>query len=275
MKQLVAVLGRGIVDASEPIVTADDAGLVRGDGCFDATLIGGDKRVWDVDEHLARFVRSCERLALPIPDVDAWQKLIDEAVAAWDGGEAALKIVTTRGPEHGGCPTAFLTITAVTQKLIAERDGIHVITLDRSYASDAFADAPWLLGGVKTLSYAINAAAKREASARSADDVIFTSSDGYVLEAPTAAVIWQRGDHFYSTPHGATGILGSISQAKVFRSLGGRADYRLGTPDDLLAADGIWLVSSVRGTAPLLSLDGRLVTHSAERTAFVRSLNGF
>ena len=36
---LVAVLGRGVVDADEPVVTADDLGLTRGDGCFDSVRV--------------------------------------------------------------------------------------------------------------------------------------------------------------------------------------------------------------------------------------------
>ena len=36
---LVAVLGRGVVGSDEPLVTADDLGLTRGDGCFDSARV--------------------------------------------------------------------------------------------------------------------------------------------------------------------------------------------------------------------------------------------
>ena len=57
-RQLVAVLGRGVVPSGDPIATADDVGLVRGDGCFDAMRVldrGGVAEVENLDQHLARF----------------------------------------------------------------------------------------------------------------------------------------------------------------------------------------------------------------------------
>lgn len=280
-EQLVAILGRGILGAATGVASADDAGLVRGDGCFDATLIQPTPEgllVWDLDEHLDRFARSCALMALPTPDLDAWRSLIDQTVAAWQGGEAALKLVVTRGPEHGDGATSFLTITELSAAVASQRRGITAVTLGRGYPADAFAHAPWLLGGAKTLSYAVNVAAKREATARGADDVIFTSYDGYTLEAPTAAVVWLAGDTLCSTPHGATGILPSVSQAKVFRhapDVGLRAEYRLAAPADLIASDGVWLVSSVRGTAPVLTLDSATIRHDERVTEVVRGLHGF
>ena len=48
---------------------------------------------------------------------------------------------------------------------------------------------PWLLAGAKTLSYAVNMAALRHAERHGAGDVIFVSSDGYVLEGPRSTVV--------------------------------------------------------------------------------------
>ena len=38
-EQVVAVLGRGVVPRDTPLLVADDLGLTRGDGCFDACRV--------------------------------------------------------------------------------------------------------------------------------------------------------------------------------------------------------------------------------------------
>lgn len=78
--------------------------------------------------------------------------------------------------------------------------------------------APWLLLGAKTLSYAVNMAALREAHRRGADDAIFLSSDGFVLEAPTASLILRFDDRFV-TPAPNGGILHGTTQLSVYEYL--------------------------------------------------------
>lgn len=277
--QLLAVLGVGVVDAAAPLVVADDLGLTRGDGCFDAARVvvdGDGKRVDHLDAHLARFACSCAALELARPDLDAWKALIAEALAAWDRpGEATLKLVVTRGPEHlPSTETAYLTITPSAAAL----GPLTVATLSRGHASDAFRDAPWLLGGVKTLAYAVNVAARREAARRGVDDVLFVSTDGYCLEGPTSSLVVAFGDGYATTPTGATGVLASVTTQVVVDAL--RADgvefvERLIGLDELAHADGAWLMSAVRGVCPIVTLDGRPMPSDAVRTGLLQRLAGF
>lgn len=279
----MAVLGRGVVPTGAPIATADDVGLVRGDGCFDAMRVldrGGVAEVENLDEHLARFGRSAATLGLPF-DRSAWQAVIDEAVAAWSlTPEAVLKTVLTRGAESNpSVPTGFLTITELSlDSMRGAREGISVRLLDRGYASDAFTDAPWLLGGVKLLSYAVNSAAKRAAEASGDDDALFTSSDGYALEGPTSAVIVRRGERLITTPTGATGILDSVTGRQVFARAAGEGvatAHALVPVTDLFEADGVWLASSIRGVCPVTRLDGRALAVDADWSARMAAWGGF
>lgn len=282
-EQIVAVVGRGVIDTSAPLATADDLGLTRGDGCFDATLcrrLGGQVRLEDLDAHLARLDRSAAILEIAdAPAREAWLATIDAATAAWTGEQATLKMILTRGLESSdGAPTAFLTITEVTPVLRAKRTGNRVATLARGYSSDAFVDTPWLLGGAKTLSYAVNQAAKREAARRGADDVLFVSSDGFALEGPTSTLVWLDGDGaLVTTPADGTGILPSLTLAKLFATppAGLTPVYRLATPEQIAAGGGAWLLSSIVGVAPITHLDGRELVLNAEVDAAIRQATGF
>ncbi len=140
--------------------------------------------------------------------------------------------------------------------------------LDRGYRHDVERTSPWLLAGAKTLSYAVNRSVMREAARRGADDVIFVSSDGYVLEGPNSSVVIRRGGTFFA-PGIELGILDGTTQANVFKylqSLGCSVDHELSTPERLHEADAIWLVSSVRHAAPVRELDGEPFPVDAELT---------
>jgi 4-amino-4-deoxychorismate lyase len=274
---LLAVLGRGVVDPATPVVAADDEGFTRGDGCFEGCRIV-DGTVAKLDAHLARMARSAAALDLPF-DVGTWRAFVTDCVGAWtEPGEAALKLVLSRGPA-GGAPLGLLYVSPLPADYPRQRrDGIAVATLIRGTASSAYTDTPWLLGGVKTLSYAVNMAGQREARRRGADDAIFVSSDGLVLEAPTSSVVWAAGGTLHTTPLGGTGILGGTTQALLFAraaDAGWKTTDAFATVDGLLAADSCWLVGTVRGPVDVVRIDGVARARDAGRTAAIRSLCGF
>ena len=276
-RNVVAVLGTGVVDPTAPVVPADDAGVTRGDGCFEGCRLR-DGAVDKLDAHLARMTRSAAALEIPF-DATAWRALIAEAVDAWsEPGEAAVKLLLTRGPV-GGTPTGFVSIGPLPADYPRlRREGLRVITLSRGVPADAFADSPWLLGGVKSLSYAVNMAAQREAARRGADDVIFVSADGVVLEAPTSAVVWWDGQRLHTTPTGPTGILASTTQRLLFErasDAGWRTAQTAASVDELHAAEVIWLVASVRGPVDIVELDGTSRSRVPDVDAEIRRLAGF
>jgi len=253
---LVSLLDGRLVPSTAPLLRPDDAGVIRGDGIFETTLVvGGIPR--DLDEHLERLGASAKMTDLVLPDAEAWQPGIAAVLGAWTGSDMVLRLIATRGPDHEG-PTCYVTGATVSE--IAERqrtEGVRTLLLDRGFSGSAAAAAPWLLAGAKTLSYAVNMAALRHAAAHDADDVIFVGSDGAVLEAPTASVVIARGHTLLTPP--VAGVLAGITVLRLFRAArqaGWTTAFQPLVPADLAAADGVWLASSVRLLAPVLSIDG-------------------
>jgi 4-amino-4-deoxychorismate lyase len=280
---LLAILGVGLVAPDTPVLRADDAGVTRGDGCFEGcrvvTSVDGTSAVDKLDAHLARMRRSAVALGIEF-DEAAWRALITQATAAWtDPGEAAMKLVLTRGSPPDNTPAGLLTINPLPEDYPRQRrEGIRVVTLTRGTTSTAFADAPWLLGGVKTLSYAVNMAALREAQRRGADDVIFLSADGRVLESPVSSVVWCRDRTLHTTPLGPSGILGGTTQQLLFERAPA-AGWTIATTeaciDELHAAEAVWLIGSVRGPVEVIELDGRRREPAPGPLAEARRLCGF
>lgn len=285
---------------------ADDLGILRGDGVFEA-LLALHGAPWHLEEHLTRLQRSAEMVDLDVPSIASWRAAVTAALAAWSRpGEATVRLVATRGPEEGGAPTTYVLVTPVSAAITRERrEGITVQTLERGLVDHAPQRAPWLLLGAKTLSYAMNMAAKRWVHQHGVDDALFvsapwlgrertdmgrtpegavgeppvgTSADAFdvggggldphggaspgaamVLEAPTAALVIARGNVLLSPPR-SLGILPSITLDMLFanaRAAGWDAHFAPLSLDDVHAADGAWLVSSIRLAARIRELDGR------------------
>jgi 4-amino-4-deoxychorismate lyase len=250
-------LGHDLVDPDQPVIRALDLAVTRGDGVFE-TISTGHGRPQALASHLARLERSAALLDLPAPDLGAWSAAILDAVAAIDPvPEGYVKAVLSRGVEGTAVPTGWAYADVAPDHTTARTTGIHVVLLDRGLRRDVGRTSPWLLAGAKTLSYAVNRAALREAAKRSADDVVFVSSDGFLLEGPTANLVILR-DGRLLTPRLDAGILPGTTQADLFDwapSRGLAVDYRDLQPRDLLDAEAAWLVSSVRHAAPVRAVD--------------------
>ena len=247
------------VGPDEPVVTAFDQGLGRGDGVFESVLVTGG-RTPHLDAHLARLHRSAALLDLPHPGEDAVRALVAAIVADWPADvDGACRVFLTRGLGEGAPPTLLALLAPVPAETIRQRDeGIAVVTLSLGIPADFRTTAPWLLGGAKTLSYAVNMAAQRHAHAVGADDVVFTSLEGRLLEGPTSTVVWAADGRLH-TPPVETGILAGTTQARLFARAGDDGwptAVTPGTVEDLRAADAVWLLSGIRGAAPVTRLDG-------------------
>ncbi|HVQ83271.1 MAG TPA: aminodeoxychorismate lyase, partial [Mycobacterium sp.] len=175
-----------------PLLHADDLAAVRGDGIFE-TLLVRDGGACLVESHLQRLTQSAKLTDLPPPDLPSWRRAIDMATRQWAAGtadEGAMRLIYTRGREIGSAPTTYVMVNPVPERVTAvRRDGLAAITLDRGLPAKAADAMPWLLASAKTLSYAVNMAALRHAARQGAGDVIFVSSEGYILEGPRSTVV--------------------------------------------------------------------------------------
>jgi len=265
---VVVTLDGQLHDPQAPLLHADDLAVVRGDGIFETLLVRGGRPCL-LESHLARLTHSAHLLDLPAPDLPRWRAAVAIAVQRWlaDGGdEGVLRLVYSRGRESAtdATGTAYATIGQVPARVAdVRRNGVAALTLQRGLPADGIDAMPWLLAGAKTLSYALNMAALRHAERHGAGDVIFVSTDGHILEGPRSTVVIAK-----SAPDGRTCLLtpppwypilrGTTQQAlfEVARNKGYDCDFQALKPADLVAAQGVWLVSSITLAARVRTLDG-------------------
>lgn len=254
------------VPAGEPSLQATELSATRGDGVFE-TLGVLDGCPQAVDSHFWRLANSAAILELPAPNLEQWRVAMKIAGAALPSEQqGGIKLVLSRGVEGTGAPTGWLIASVADDDFSNRTVGWKVVTLDRGYRHDLSEHAPWLLPGAKTLSYAVNMAALREAERRGAENAIFVSSDGYVMEAPQSTVLLRRGNTLV-TPKTDIGILPGTTQISVFalaEQWGLVTEDRLVAVDELLDSDGVWLLSSVKLATPITAVDGNPIAVDRE-----------
>ncbi len=272
---VIVTLDGEVHSPATPLLHADDLAVVRGDGVFETLLVRGGGACL-VESHLQRLTQSAKLMDLPQPDLPSWRHAIAVATRQWAAGtadEGAMRLIYSRGRESGSAPTAYVMVNAVPERVAAvRRDGLAAITLDRGLPATGTDAMPWLLAGAKTLSYAVNMAALRHAARQAAGDVIFISSEGYILEGPRSTVVIAAesetgtgGNPCLLTPPPWYPILRGTTQQALFevaRAKGYDCDYRALRVADLHAAQGIWLISSMTLAARVHTLDGRRLPRS-------------
>jgi 4-amino-4-deoxychorismate lyase len=265
----VVATGPGVVDGARPGGPARpaldplDLALVRGDAVFEALRTYGG-RPFRLREHLDRLAGSAAALELPLPGGLEELALRAVAVAEAGGGDAVLRLICTRGPEvppgtgEGG-PAAFAICTEIPASFETERArGLRLVLLTTAADPLVRAASPWLLPGVKSISYATNMAAQRTARARGADDAVLVGLGGELLEAPTASLWWRSGQTLF-TPSLDLGILAGITRAvlaDLAPTLGLKVLEGVYTAEDLASADEAFLSSSTREVMPVVEVDG-------------------
>jgi len=236
-----------------------DLGLTRGDGIFETVGISHG-RVHAVDEHLRRFARSAGILDLPEPNAALFRAAVELGIRELQPGdrEAYCKYVLTRGIEGTDQPTGWAYLDFNPDWTTQRTEGIAVVLLSRGYPLDVQTASPWLLQGAKTLSYAVNRSVLREAARRGADDVVFTTTDGHLLEGPTSSLVMKFGNTVV-TPAMEGGVLHGTTQIDTFaffEGLGFETVYRAVEVGELADADAAWMTNSQRLAAAITSVDG-------------------
>ena len=197
-------------------------------GLFETMLVANG-RVVQLEEHHARMAASCVALGFPVPSPDAFRACLattDEAVRC------------TYVPDRALQSTAF-PIPAATR---ARREHGRALTLDPSWART--------LPQHKTTDYDVCVRALRQAVEWGADEALFTTTEGNVLEGTATNVFAVRGTTLITAP---SAVLPGIVRAWVLAQ-GLPIEERPPTVDEI--REGAFFTGSLTTIAPLRTIDG-------------------
>ncbi len=114
------------VDPAAPALTVGELSTQRGDGIFESIgVIDGHPQ--EVEAHLSRLAHSAQLCDLPVPHAEQWRQAVALAASACGAGEAVIKLILSRGIEHGPTPTAWVTAAPAADFSIARSRGIRVV----------------------------------------------------------------------------------------------------------------------------------------------------
>ena len=260
----LAVGGRGLVDPDEPILHVDDEAFLRSRAAFETTRVYGG-RPFKLDEHLARLAGSAARVEIGEIDTQELGRLAALALEAAAAPDVMLRLFVTPGRDGAVSPTQVAMVSTLPEGLDELRTrGIRLVSIQLGLDPELRASSPWLLGGVKSTSYAVNMAAEAEAKRRGADDAVFLGSGDVVLEGPVTNV-WWRYDEVLYTPALELGILAGVTRATLVEEAAGGYEVREGAfpLEHLAGADEAFTSSSIREVMPVVELDAAPVGSGA------------
>ncbi|MGQ0723076.1 MAG: aminotransferase class IV, partial [Candidatus Eiseniibacteriota bacterium] len=251
-----------VVPADEARVSPLDAGFLYGDGIYETMRAYGG-RVFALGRHFARLHRSAAGVALQVPPDADLRRAIEQAVAANEVADAAVRLTITRGRlarrldlSSAGAPSVLVTVDPVDPADDARRArGIRVV-----YSRyRRFSQHP--LAGIKSTNYQVSLFARNEAREAGADEVLLANETGDIVEAAAANVsIVERGR--VVTPPLDSGILGGVTREvalEVARARGIPVIEETFSRARLEAADEVFVSGTTIQVAPVVALGDRAV----------------
>lgn len=253
MAVLGAVLIDGVaVEAQDAVISVFDIGFQRGYGCFEA-MRAYDGSIFRLEPHLDRLELSAAKLRLPTPDRDSiasWCRSVAETA-----GESVVRVFVSGGTD-ARVPGTDSRVVVFAEE--AHR-GSPALTV-QSRTAPWHTDGDWSeLTGAKALSYGFNLAASVAAQDDGFGDALLIGRKGHVLEGPTFSIGW-ISDGVFHTPGLEIGILESITRTVVIEVAGRLGmTVREGTYefDDVMSADEVFAMSTVREVLPIVLIDDR------------------
>ena len=260
-------LGGIVTDPALMVLPFDDHMVHRGHGVFDtASLVDG--KIYDLDAHLDRFIRSAGRAKLTLPATrERMKAIIIETAARAGHSDGAIRYWLSSGPgsleltpAKGAAPGFFVMVFA---GLVYPE---HWYTSGLKVMTTTYPIKPSLYAITKTTNYLPNVLMQMEAKEKGLDNGVFLDAQGNVGESSNMNVAFVTADGVLRHPtfdHILSGCtsqrLLALAPALVTQGLVKGVEVCEIPADQARAAREMMLIGSSIKVAPIVEWDGQPV----------------
>ncbi|WP_412545298.1 aminotransferase class IV [Maricaulis sp. MIT060901] len=235
-------------------VSYRDRGFTLGDGLFETIAVERGVAL-GLERHIERLRSSADALGLadPLAGIDL-AGLIGQGAQASGLASAVARFsvsagLSARGLERADQPELTRVLQFSGRPQSAKSINLALADIRRSPTSPS--------ARFKTLSYADNIFARRQACAAGADMAVLLDEDGRVSGGDCANLYWAVDGQLH-TPALACAVLPGTVRASLLAQLD--LNEVSASLSDLASADSIFVSNAVMGVVPVSGLDGKKLT---------------
>jgi 4-amino-4-deoxychorismate lyase len=260
-----SVLGGIVTDPALMVVPLDDHIVHRGHAVFDTAILANGL-LYQLDQHLERFLRSAEMARIPLPfPVEQLRRIIIDTAAASRKRDASVRYWLSAGPGGFGLTPAECVGSSFYVVIFgAEFYPDWFYTRGLKVVTSTVPIKPPFFARVKSTNYLPNVLVVLEAKDKGADNGVFLDQRGMVAESSNMNVAFVTRDGVFRHPP-FDAILSGVTVRRLFElarrlvESGDLKDIRIG---EIPVAEGkdaaeMMLVGSSVKVAPVIEWDGR------------------
>ncbi len=234
-------------------VSALDAGFLLGDGLFES-MRAIDGVPYLLDRHLLRLYGAAAALEfVNMPPLELMSEQVHLTLQKCALADSYVRITVTRGAGGLGLDQPVAPPTVVIAALPApprDERTLDAVLLARRHPTPTAKSTSW--------QHALRD--RREVDRRGADEGIYVSNAGRVLESVTSNVFVVKDERLVTPP--TTDCLPGITRARVLelaRDAGMPAEERAIELEELFEADEVFLTNAVRGVRRVRAVQGVVI----------------
>ena len=260
----MAYLNGALTPLSEARISPMDRGFLFGDGVYEVIPCYGGRMV-ALAYHLERLQQSLDGIALSVPYTDEdLIGLLEELVQQNGGGDMGIYLQITRGVvaqrQHAFSQNCEPTIFAYTFPITPPSDGSAATAV--CYRAVTRQDQRWGRCHIKSTALLGNVLHMMEAVGQGAQEVLLFNDRDELTEAAACNVFVVQAGKILTPPLDHEKLPG-VTRRQCLELLADHTDWAVEVRpvlrEEVMQADEIWLSSSTKELAPVVSVDGNAV----------------